>query len=350
MTANRYVTLPAVARVIALAALLVIALTLWPVNQPRAEGRPTDGLPRNFVEMTAPAGFSVSASEEDTGTAFREGEAGFSAYHRIPESQADSGESDLPRLNIKGITKRLNTEPDPKQSNPPDPSVGIRGKGRTKQDGHGLNFGIVELPMVAAVGVSGPRQNVTVYYDDQGWIVAYLGPNEPAAAMWKHDQGLGQNLLLLAVNEVISAHNQAAKDSSEGWTELDPVPASTVNYYHWENPDCNAFVLFSATSNGGYSDPVKFVIPNTITNIVASAAALITRQQVGGAQTEARVEVDGADTATATPPKLLHAESFTLERDGSETSLHEMTVWVSGNESATGVVMLVYRKPAAASD
>ena len=54
----------------------------------------------------------------------------------------------------------------------------------------GANFGIVELPMVVAVTPAGrlvSPTNVTVYYDDRGWVVAYLPAAAPAAGIWRYD-------------------------------------------------------------------------------------------------------------------------------------------------------------------
>lgn len=358
MIAKRYVTPTAHRRGAVLAVLLTVAVALWLSIQPTAEGRLTDGTLPDDVELATPVGFAVSSSADNPDTAFREDEAGFSAYYRVTETKVVNEQGKGLFLNIKGITENLATEPD---AHLPDPSNGIRGKGIVQD--YGLNFGIVALPMVAAVGVNVPLQDVNVYYDDEGWIVAYLTcepasdeqdkPNcEPAASMWKHDQELEQNLLLLAVNEVISANNQAAESNGDGWTQLNSVTHETVRYYDWQEPDCNAFVIFSAKSGGGASNPVKFVIPPTIEtgDIQASAAALITRQQADGAQTEASVEVDGTALVTVKAPVLLDARSFDLDRTDGETSLHDMTVSVSEGEPATGVVMLVYKKPEATND
>ena len=86
-----------------------------------------------------------------------------------------------------------------------------------------------------------------MYYDDQGWVVAYLPKNWPAAAIWKYDpkdettdtEELENNLLVLAINEVLKADGEAA------------ISPGDVNYYDWENENCNAFALFSAVTKAG---------------------------------------------------------------------------------------------------
>ena len=354
MDAHRNRILPALGRGTVLAALLAIALGLWPVNQSTAESRPADAVLPDVVELTAPVDFAVSADNAET--AFQEDAAGFSAYYRFADEQGNPV-----ALDVYGITGNLLLEPD--ESN----SVRAQAAGRAVDIG--ANFGIVTLPMVAAVGVVVPPQEITVYYDNQGWIVAYLACEppadgqdeptcEPAATVWKHDtredktlgQELGDNLLVLAINEVIGAHNEALPNA-------DPLARVThsgdangnhrVKYYDWQNGACNAFLMFSATSDGGESDPVKFVVPHTISTeeIHASAAALITRQQAEGSGTYATTIVDDDIPAIALADEMLYAASFTLERDDGKTSLHSMSVSVSEGESAAGVVMLLYKRP-----
>ena len=360
MNAKRYVTPSALRRAVLLAASLALALAfaVWLANGPTAEGRPTDGLPTDFFELTAPVGFAVSASQDNSETAFREDEAGFSAYHRFTDAQGDPI-----ALNVYGITDKLLKKPDESNS--------IRASKQGKYVDVGLNFGIVTLPMVAVVGVSGPIQDVTVYYDDQGWIAAYLACEppadeqaeptcEPAAAIWKHDttdgktteQELGNNLLVLAINEVIRAHNQdlAVGDPSrlpEVSHDGDDNGDNKVKYSDWQNPDCDAFVLFSVRSDGGASDTVNFVIPHTIKtkDIAASAAALITTQQAKGADAIATTMVDDAMLAFALADEMLHVAHFTLIREDGKTSLHRMSVAVGEGESAAGAVMLLYKRP-----
>ena len=112
----------------------------------------------------------------------------------------------------------------------------------------GFNFGIIRLPMHAAFVSPRPTENVTVYFDDQGWIVAYLPTGKPAAAIWKYksvgdttgNAELANNLLVLAINEVLKANDASAAR----------VGHSAVDYYDWENADCDAFALFSAVADG----------------------------------------------------------------------------------------------------
>ena len=296
-----------------------------------AESANRESLPLPINPLEAPPGFHGNRADPDT--AFREEEAGISAYKRIEEQDS----SDDARIDIAAVVKKLKaapTEPD------------VRGAGAVVD--YGLNFAIVELPMFAADIDSAPQENVTVYFDDHGWIVAYLPPDRPGAAMWKHtatdEGGVGdsaqgerfeRNLLVLAVNEVMAAHDPTGQE----------VTHDDVSYYDWQYPECNAFVLFSMSTEGGKSDPVKFVIPKTIGDIQASAAILITEQTEDGSEASATLFVDGDSIIAAGADQRLRVSNFALGRDRDGTSLHRAYVESTDNEAAAGAIMLLYEKP-----
>lgn len=300
-----------------------------------AESAHTRWQPTELQPLAPPLGFTAATANSDT--AFPEEKAGFSAYYRV--GVPDGGESE-PRLNVKAIADALTSNTGESD---------IRGAGNL--DELGLNFGIVKLPMYLTLPGSVPREiieNITVYFDDQGWVVAYLPKGRPAAAMWMYKSvgdttgnvELKNNLLVLAINEVLKANDASAAQ----------VGHSAVAYYDWANEDCDAFALFSAVANGGASDPVKFVIPRTINQIQASAAVVITEQAQDGGNVTATVAVDGETVASATGNVMRNAEQFGLDRvtdaDGAyQTSLHQAIVDVGADNIAAGVVMLLYDKP-----
>ena len=286
----------------------------------------------------------VAASQGDDTTAFREEDAGFSAHHRVRDhSDGSDPDNPRPRLNVTAITEALLKYPD--GSN--DSSANRKKPGRHVDSGG--NFGIVELPMAVTrsrESVAPPRL-VTVYYDDRGWVVAYLPADEPAAGIWKYDpqdqdrqvNDLEQNLLLLAINEVLIAARQNVP-------EIANADHDTVGYYHWEYPECNAFVLFTNESSGGTSDPVRFVVPPTIEDILASASVLITSKQTDHQPTvTAELMVDGSAVTSVQQPTRLAVSGFSLERTSDASRLYEVTVAVDDGATAAGAVMLVYTKP-----
>ena len=281
----------------------------------------------------------VAASTDADATAFREDEAGFSAHYRVPHHVDSGAQSEgLPRLNVEKITEALLEKPDGSNPN--------RAAGRHVDSG--ANFGIVTLPMHAAVGFGDQvTRDVTVYYDDRGWVVAYLPADDSAAGIWKYDpmgqpaDDLQQNLLFLAINEVLDT----AEEVMHG-IDIAQANHDSVGYYHWQHPKLNAFVLFSHESSGGTSEPVRFVVPPTIKSILASASVLITSEQTDDQPTvTAGLLVDDSAVVTVQEPTRLDVSGFALERTRDATSLHEVTVAVDDGGTAAGAVMLLYTKP-----
>ena len=202
--------------------------------------------------------------------------------------------------------------------------------------------------MAAAEIASPPVETVTVYFDDAGWIVAYLSKDKPAVALWKHQlvegetaddpkasERLEKNLLVMAIGEVIVANDPEAGN----------VNHSEINYYDWQYPECDAFALFTGVANGGESDPISFVIPRTIKAIQSSAAVVITEQTDDGGTVSASVAVDGKTVAEADAGVPLAAANFTLNRDPESTSLHRVVVRSAADNGAAGAIMLLYQKP-----
>ena len=281
----------------------------------------------------------LSTAQGDDTTAFREEDAGFSAHHRVPDHSEGDGSNELrPRLHVTAITDALLE--DPYESNGHRTAAG-------RHVDSGSNFGIVELPMAVArsLGSVVPPKKITVYYDDRGWVVAYLPADDPAAGIWRYDplnqqaSDLDQNLLVLVINEVLTVARQDVP-------EIVAADDSTVGYYHWQHPENNAFVLFSHESDGGTSDPVRFVVPPTIENILASALVLITSvPSPGQTAVTAELAVDGRAVASVQEPSRLAISGFALQRTSDASQLYEVTVDVDAGATATGAVMLVYTKP-----
>ena len=338
-----------------LAVVVSAALIFWLWNGEQAETSQKPMGTATVWDLAEPDDL-VATSQGDDATAFREEEAGFSAHHRVDDHFENDGPDDLrPRLDVEKITDTLLEDPDQSNANRNKPARHVDSGG---------NFGIVELPMHATTNRESavPPRLVTVYYDDRGWVVAYLPAGEPAAGIWKYDpqetgntpgetvNDLEQNLLVLAINEVLDAAEEhvcgIADATREDVCEIADADHKTVGYYHWQHPEHNALVLFGHESNGGTSDPVRFVVPPTIESILPSAALLIVD---GGTDDQptvtAELMVDGGAVVSVQQPDRLAVSEFTLERTSDASRLYEVTVTVDDDATAAGAVMLVYTKP-----
>ena len=291
------------------------------------------------ITLTQPQ-WNVAAAQSDATTAFREEEAGFSAFYRVPApTETDTPAEPASRLNIRAITGTLLS---------PTTSGDAARAGAGSIVALGDNYGIVSIPMFRTTEGKVPPTLVNVYYDDRGWIVAYLPVGEPAALIWRHDelygaddegltvsQGLEENLLILAINEALTASDPS----------LAVVTHESAGYYDWENPDCNAFMVFS-DSTGNVTSGVDFIVPSTIKTILSSAAVMITGPLEGGGEVSASVLIDGELATYAHQNDGAIATShFELKRSGDIATRHRMSVNATPGESAVGVVVLLYQKP-----
>ncbi len=321
-----------------LAIAVSVALLLSLCGGGPAETSAVDATRATVWDLAEPDNLVTTSQGDDT-TAFREEDAGFSAHHRVSDHFEGDGQDGLRlRLNVAAITEVLLEDPDESNANRQEPGRHVDS---------GANFGIVELPMATTqnFGPTVPPRPVTVYYDDRGWVVAYLPADAPAAGSWRYDSleqetiALKQNLLVLAINEVLTVAKQDVP-------EIVDANENTVGYYHWQYPDYNAFVLFSHESNGGTSDPVRFVVPPTIENILASASVLITSKETDDQPTAtAELMVDDSVVVSVQQPDRLAVAGFELERTDDASRLYEVTVSVTPNTTAAGAVMLVYTRP-----
>ena len=300
------------------------------------------------ITLTQPQ-WDVAAAQSDATTAFREEEAGFSAFYRVPApAETDTSSEPAPRLNVLAITGTLLS---------PTTSGDTVRAGAGSIVALGDNYGIVSIPMfrtTQAAKAHVPSTSVNVYYDDRGWIVAYLPVGEPAALIWRHDalygdnkntttsQGLEENLLILAINEALTTSDPS----------LAIVTHESAGYYDWENPDCNAFTVFSDSTNGDVSSDsptgevpggVDFVVPSTIKTVLSSAAVLITTPLEDGGEVSAAVMIDG-EPATSAPhdDEAIASSHFALNRSGDIATRHRMSVNATPGKSAVGVVVLLY--------
>ena len=291
-------------------------------------------------ELVRPAtSFHPGKVDDDTG--FREQDAGFSAYYRIsPPTTSENTADTLPILDVVGTAVALTSAPSSEDTV-------LAGAGTIVD--LGSNFGIVTLPLRPALDQPLPSTNVNVYFDDQGWVVAYLPAGQPAAAIWRYSSAhaandddydssadLANNLLVLAINATLTAAN-----ASPG-----AITYAMVSYFDWEHPDCDAYVLFSNSAIGTDSHPVGFLVPSTIKELYASGSVLITSNTEGGSTSSAELRVDGAVAATAQADKtILATTTFDLNRSDGVVSQHRMSIMVDEGTTAAGVVMFLYDKP-----
>lgn len=278
----------------------------------------------------APPPLPASDRASDGETGFPKADAGISAYYRIPAPQ------DGNRLDIMDVVIALTA---------PAPADDELRAGPADIINLGLNFGIIAIPMHGAVAASTPPPTtVNVYFDDQGWIIAYLPKGTPPAAIWRYSAGNDDDDANAALEDdfLARAIKLVAKSGADAVGHISPA-----GYYDWQNPECDAYVLFSNHIGGPADHPVRFIIPSAIDAVQASAAVLITSHTEGGSADRAELRVDDAAVVSASrdPAQRQHnAVNFDLTLADGPVSQHTMAI-TGDSISAAGVVMLLYDKP-----
>ena len=107
----------------------------------------------------------IALQEEDK--AFPSDDAGFSAYYRMGESGKHS-------LNKKTVDDYIFSPVDPEDTT-------VRTAPATLVD-VGANYTVATLTLQ---NIDGLVSTVNLYYDDEGWIVAYLSDDEASALVWQ---------------------------------------------------------------------------------------------------------------------------------------------------------------------
>ncbi len=298
------------------------------------------------IELARPP-LPYGSNRNDGEAGFPQENAGISAYYRIPAAQIDgTSGSTANRLNVQAVATALTSPLADEELLRAAPAEVVN---------LGLNFGIITIPMLqgASVASTPPPTEVRVYFDDQGWIIAYLPANTPPAAIWRYSSAepaangdnansdLDDNFLSRAIELVVSAAAAEADFNTDAY-------AGPSGYYDWQNPQCDAYVLFSNSVGKQSPHPVRFIIPERIEHIRASAAVLTIDHIEGGSADVSQLYVDDVAVVSASrdPEQTPHsAANFTLARADGPVSHHTMTVTASAGVEAAGVVMLMYDKP-----
>ena len=319
---------------IALVLAVMLTTSAWAAAVDPAAAYYADPSRPAAMELAAPP-LPVSDRTGDGETGFPKADAGISAYYRIPAPQgADATDSDAPLLNIMDVVIALTA---------PATAKDLVRAGPADIINLGLNFGIIAIPMHGAVAAATPPPTtVRVYFDDQGWIIAYLPKGTPAAAIWRYS-GSGDDANVALDDDFLARAIGLVAKSGAGAADY----SRPAGYYDWQNPECDAYVLFSNRIGGAAAHPVRFIIPSAIDAVQASAAVLITSHTEGGSADRAELRVDDAAVVSASrdaAQSQYNAVKFDLDIADGPVSQHTMAITGDGI-SAAGVVMLLYDKP-----
>ena len=311
---------------IACCLVLIVALgALLAINFEDSSPAPEQSVfPGITLGLTAEARESLQTS----GQAFPADAAGFSAYYRLSGTGND-------RLN-KGAIDDYIFKPVGSGSTTlkADPAV---------LTAMGANYTVASLPLL---NIDGIKSTVNVYYDGEGWVVAYLPKDAPSSQIWQarmldvenpslSDDNL-THTLLDAINVVI---DEALQDTA--------ITAADLDYYHWQHPEHSSFLMMALArgSQGGDSEPVSFAVPATL-NIAEVSGTMWISQDVSAAAPCATFTLDGSDLISQKCGKGFY-HATTNANTFSDSAAHSFKLVQSGNDAgASGaLLMLVYSAP-----
>ena len=300
----------------ALGALLAINLGNSSTNPEEA------GFPGITLGLTAEARESLQTS----GQAFPAADAGFSAYYRVGGTGND-------RLNKGAIDDYI--------FKPVGSGSTTLKAGPAVLTAMGANYTVASLPLL---NIDGIKSTVNVYYDDEGWVVAYLPKDTPSSQIWQarmldvENPSLSDNslthTLLDAINVVI---DEALQDTAITADRFTLLPLATY-------PEHSSFLMMALArgSQGGDSEPVSFAVPATL-NIAEVSGTMWISQDVSAAAPCATFTLDGSDLISQKCGKGFY-HATTNANTFSDSAAHSFKLVQSGNDAgASGaLLMLVY--------
>ncbi len=271
-------------------------------------------------------GLTAEAQEtlRRAGEAFPADQVGFSAYYRVG-SPGNEG------LNKRAVDNYIFSDDAARRETP------LMGAATLKD--MGANYTVAGLTIQ---NVDQLPSLVNIYYDDQGWIVAYLPRGAESSQIWQAraldpenpvltDAGLSHTLLD-GINVVVrdGLGNPEVLLSDRG-----------LGYFHWEHQQTDNFLMLGAALGAEGQDSVAFSVPSGL-EVAEVTVTLWVTQDVHAQAACATVSLDGAVLITERCDKgiyhaLVDAGSF------AATTAHSLQLTQTrGDWGASGVLLMLF--------
>ena len=276
-------------------------------------------------------GLTAEAREslQNANQAFPSDQAGFSAYYRVATSTLGRMQKDTIDNYIFGPV--------------PAGAISRRNTAATIKD-MGDNYTVADMHLL---NINGIPSTVNLYYDDQGWVVAYLPKDAPSSQVWQarevdednpriDDADLGNTLLLEAINVALWEALEGTKIASDD---------AKLGYYHFKYPSADNFLMMAAAKKEQGEYPISFTVPATLTVKEVSVTLWITQSE-GEVAPCAKVALDDADLIVEKCAKGIYHGSPNLTTFNAKTAhAMKLTQSTSNHGAAGALLMVVYDKP-----
>ncbi len=301
---------------------LVAALVMtFPLDGvPRiVEAKATEGrLPGGPMVLTSTARQALQATDK----AFPSDDAGFSAYYRIE----DGGSYSLDKGTVDDHIFSPIEPDDPTLRTAPATLVKV-----------GANYTVATLTLE---NIDSLVSTVNLYYDDEGWIVAYLSSGVASALIWQAKDidvenpsvsEIGDTILLEAINVVV--------DEALGETAIE-YDDTDLGHYHWQFPDADNYLIMAVSRKDQGEYPVQFAVPDTLT-LSEISTSLWVSQGTNPLAPCAKVTLDDTDLIAEQCSKGIYSGTVDLT-SLADTAGHTWNLIHSErDEGASGSLMII---------
>ena len=306
-----------------LLAVSVATATLSEGGSATAEARAmAEGLPGEPMMLTRAARQALQESEK----AFPSDDAGFSAYYRVGESGSYS-------LTKKTVDDHIFSPLDTSDGTAP-----LRTAPATLVE-VGQNYTVATLTLL---NIDALESTVNLYYDDQGWIVAYLSKDVASALVLQaygideenpkiEDDDIGNTILLDAINVVVKkALKKTAISSSD----------EKLGYYHWQFPSADNFLMMMISRADPTEYAVQFAVPSSITLSEISASMWVSQDNHPTAPC-AKVTLDDSDLIEQKCAKGIYNGKATLTASEETKTYNWKLIQSSQDGGGSGSLMVI---------
>ena len=316
------------AKLVFLSLIGLFALVANPTTGPGAASAEMVKEPFNGVELgLTPA--ARHALEESDDKAFPSADAGFSAYYQV-------GTKGSYGLNKDTVDDYIF---DPLRS---DDGTAMTGPATLVEIGD--NYTVAQMHLT---NIDGITSTVNLYYDDEGWVVAYLDNDADSSNIW-YAKGVDaenpeSNQVDLSKTTFLEAINLVVKDALVGMAIDDD--ATGFGFYHWQHTTADSFLMMAVVRKVQGPYPVQMAVPATLT--VKEVSVTMWISQLNNAQAPcAKVTLDSSDLIGKVCTKGFHSESEDVDDFDDNTNHTWKLIQSDRDEGASGALMIIlYAKP-----
>ena len=304
-----------VAVLIFLAALVV--LLAW--NRSDLAAQPEDSeVPAEQLGLTAEAREAL----QGTDLAFPSDDAGFSAYYRM----GSIGDYSLDKATVDDhIFGQV-------ESN----AITVRTAPATLVD-IGDNYTISTLSLT---NIDSIASTVNLYYDDEGWIVAYLPSGTSSSQIWQAREENPENPEITDIsNTTLLDTINVVVDDALGETAIEHYDTS-LGYYHWQHTDADNFLMMAVSRQIQGEYPVQFSVPSTLTVAEVSATMWVSL----ASNTDppcAKVTLDDSDLITEQCTKGISSSTANLSDFDNQANHTWKLIQSERDEGASGALLMI---------